>query len=554
MISVLPQSRHCLRRLVAAFLASGVTSLPALATDHEGSLVCEGRAANCPQLAAAPAEKPDEDRLPVELQELLAPPLNLLADAQDQPVVPAIPVVRPLTLADARALARANNPALQAVRLQIQAAEAKLRSSLALWYPTVDLDSNTGFPSWIRGRRQTRLPSPDPLLPGSSATLTADRDDTQAAISLIIRWNLIDPKRVPQIAADRDALEQAKMDDRIQRRELDLQTAEAYYSLQLADEELKVAEGSVKTSRSTLNSSRIRYEAGVVTRNNLLAAEAQLAADEASQALAEAEQATARRRLATVLNLPHHVTPVAKESHHPRGVWTATLEESLAAAVATREELQQFAVRISENRSRAQAALGDAEPRLYLFNVLNWSRVEGTNQYQTSSNSRERATTTRWNAIGLGVDWNLYDGGAAKASARRLRLQAEREAWLLVDARNTFRNEVEAAFHSLQARKTSLRSRKLQVRASRDALNITSLRYEAGVGIQQDVIDRQRELASAEKAYARSIAEYNRSLARLYRYTGLPALELCDQEKGAAVSADDPCAMGLPAPDDAQGQ
>lgn len=553
MISVLPQPRHCLRRLVAAFLASGVTSLPALAADHEASLVCEDPDVNCPQLAAAPAEKPDEERLPVELQDLLAPPLSPLADAHDQPVVPAVPVLRPLTLADARALARANNPALQAVRLRIQAAEAKLRSSLALWYPSADLDSNTGFPVWIRGRRQTRLLSPDPLLPGSSASLTADRDDTQATISLYIRWNLIDPKRVPRIAADRDALELAKMDDRIQRRELDLQIAEAYYSLQLADEELKVAEGSVKTSRSTLNNSRIRYEAGVVTRNNLLAAEAQLAADEASQALAEAEQATARRRLARILNLPHHVTPVAKESHRPRGVWTATLEESLAAAVATREELQQFAFRISENRSRAQAALGDTEPMLYLFNLLNWSRVEGTNQYQPS-NTREKVTAGWYNALGLGLDWRFYDGGEAKASARRLRLQAEREAWLLADARNTFRSEVEAEFYNLQAQKTSLRSRKLQVRASRDALRITSLRYEAGVGIQQDVIDRQRDFTGAGLAHARSVAEYNRSLARLYRYTGLPALEPCDQDKRAAVSADDPCVMGLPAPEGEQGQ
>ena len=102
--------------------------------------------------------------------------------------------------------------------------------------------------------------------------------------------------------------------------------------------------------------------------------------------------------------------------------------------------------------------------------------------------------------------------------------------------------------------KTSLRSRKLQVRASRDALRITSLRYEAGIGIQQDVIDRQRDFAGAGIAYVRSVAEYNRSLARLYRYTGLPALESCDQGKGAVASADDPCAMGLPASEGEQGQ
>ena len=530
---MLPQPFPCFRRLVAALVvASGLTPLAAPAEDCVAPLTCGsfGSVRTGQRPVVTSWEAADERSLPADLQDLLAPPHLPLPDTPEQLSAQEL---RPLTLAEARLLAQVNDPALQAARLQVESAEAQLRSSLALWYPTAKLSSSSGFPARVQGQQWTRRLSPDAATPES--TTTGDLDYYKATVALSIQWNLLHPQRVPRIAADRDALEQARMNHLIHRRELDLQTAEAYYSLQLADEAVKVAETSVETSRSTLHNSRLRYEAGVVTLNNVLEAQAQLAADEALQARAQAEQTTARRRLAAVLNLPHQVTPTAKDPNRPKGVWTATLEESLAAAFASREELQQFVSRISESNSRANAALATLDPRLYLFSIIDWQRRDGSNSYgdlTSRSHSFDNVTENRGYAVGLGFDWSLYDGGAAQAKARRWRLQAEREALLLADARNTFRSQVESTFYNLYAQQSSLQSRALQVKASREALRLTSLRYNAGISIQQDVIDRQRELTGAATAYARTIAEYNRGLARLHRYTGLQALRPCNGEMG----------------------
>jgi len=81
--------------------------------------------------------------------------------------------------------------------------------------------------------------------------------------ALTAQWDLINPQRVPQIAAARDQFEKAKNQYLIALRELRLQAAQAYFELQLSDDTVRIGQESVRASLVSLRDARARFQAGV---------------------------------------------------------------------------------------------------------------------------------------------------------------------------------------------------------------------------------------------------------------------------------------------------
>jgi len=87
-----------------------------------------------------------------------------------------------------------------------------------------------------------------------------------------------------------------------------------------------------------------------------------------------AGQARARRSLAALLDLPQDVTPTAANPSRVLGIWQPSLQESIIAAYAFREELDQFILDISINNSNANAALAAVQPVLSIFNRFQYEQ------------------------------------------------------------------------------------------------------------------------------------------------------------------------------------
>lgn len=443
--------------------------------------------------------------LPESLADLEAPPP--LAGAQ-LPDDMADQQLRPLSLEEAQQLAQVNHPALQAVALEVQSQEAQLAASLSAWKPQVTLRSATGLPAVTLEHQYNQKTS-------------YPRGELETNLNLEAAWLWKDSQREARIAAERHALDQVKLKAQFLRRDVRLQVAEAYVGVQRADAEVDLRLAAVEAAQGTLEISRARYEAGVAARLDVLQARAQLIRERAFLASAKAQQTITRRRLARVLNLPQGVVPTARDTNQQQGRWTATLEESLAAAFASREELQQFLVAIQEREERANEALATLQPTVSFFVLGSWNQASGNALSSASpldSQLRGRLSTT----LGVRFSVPLSDGGAAQATARRWRLAAQRQEHLLADTRNTFQQQVERAFHTVHVQESTLELRARQVTTQQQILDLTTARYEAGVGTQQDLIDQQNDLTRAAVDHAQAIVDYNLNLAQLHRYTGLP--------------------------------
>ena len=523
--------------LTAGVLAAAPA--PALSQDVSGSsesvLIDQTTLPNALELKG---ERPQADptvipaaatELSGELEDLVAPPSLALPDAPEQVRVQEL---RPLTLEEALQLAEVNSPRLKAVASQVDQAKSSLRAAISAWYPTVDLSAN-GLPSYFKSYTYR---NPD-FVPGATNPFTGERvegdpetygRELRADVNLQVSWDIIDPARVPQIAAARDTYERARDSYLIALRDLRLQAAEAYFQLQEADEGVRIGQASLRASLVSLRDARARFNAGVNTKLEVLEAETQLARDRNLLTDRLASQDLSRRNLARELDLPQNITPTAATPASPLGLWEPSLQESIIAAYNYREELDQLILDISIGNSQANASLAAVQPVLSFVNTTTSFRNEG--QSGLNSLSDIDMDDYRWgaqNTTALTARWRLFDGGRARAEYRRFKQASDESAYNFAFTRDGIRLEVEQSFINLRSAIQNIETTSSEVLSSRESLRLSQLRVQAGVSTQREVVDNQRDLTNAELRYAQAIREYNTSLAQLRRRTGLDALIAC---------------------------
>jgi OMF family outer membrane factor len=332
----------------------------------------------------------------------------------NKPEMVRIQQLRPLGLTEILNLAEVNNPNLKAIGSQVDQAKSNLRAQLAQWYPTLSLNSGA-LPSYSFGQSNQENPQTRTDQSGRIA-----RDGFDATLS--VQYALINPQRVPLVAAARDQYEKAKYQYVVSLRDLRLQAAQAYFDLQQADDQVRIGQESVRASLVSLRDSKARFQAGVATKLEVLEAETQLARDQQLLANGLAAQSIARRALAALLDLPFSVTPTAKDSARVMGVWNASLSESIVAAFSFREELDQAILDISIANSQANSALGAVQPFLSVFTNFGYNQFNGqTGNITGIESSGNQYETT----FGARLSWSIFDGGAAAASSRQAKQLAQ---------------------------------------------------------------------------------------------------------------------------------
>ena len=471
---------------------------------------------------------PAATTLPEDLDALKSPDSLALPDLPSQVTIREL---RPLTLSEVERLVEVNNPSLKAAASQVEQAKSGVLAAVSAWYPTVNLTAN-GLPQYLDGE-QYRNPDFAQTVRNPETGLSEPKPNTyttqwSANFSAQVRWNLIDPARVPQISAARDSFERASDAYLIALRELRLQSSTSYFQLQRQDEQVRIGQQSVRASLLSLRDARARYQAGVATKLEVLEAQTQLARDRLVLSDGLAGQARSRRSLAALLDLPQDVTPTAADPSRVLGIWQPSLQESIIAAYAFREELDQFILDISINNSNANAALAAVQPVLSIFNNFNTSKNQGqSNRLATDSIDMDDYSWNVSNAVGLNATWAVFDGGRARAQYRQNKQRAEQSKFNFASERDRIRTQVEDSFYNLRNASQDIHTTSIEVLSTAESLRLARLRFQAGVTTQREVVDTQRDLTSAEVRYANAITDYNTSIAQLRRRTGLDQVLAC---------------------------
>ena len=433
----------------------------------------------------APVEPiPDDAELDAVPDVLTSDPNPLSVPVlRDEVEIERDPVV---TLEEAIQLAYRNNQTLQASLLQLEQAEAAVDEARAALLPSVAVQSA--------------------LSNQQSNTV----DTTNLNTSLILDYDLLTGgRRKASIRAAELQREVSALAVEIQQEQLRLVTANLYYALQEADEQIRINQSFVNEAERNLRDSELRQEVGVGTRFDVLRAEVQLA--NAQQALVQSQfnEDIARRDIARLLNLPPkaglETTPVARAED-----WPLDLEESILLAFQNRAELEQQLNQADLSEQQRQIALSVIRPQVSLFANygLNLNIDSPGGDFGDLSDS---------SSVGLQLNWTLFNGGASRASARQQEIGAMIAEEQFSENLDQIRFDVEQAYFNIQANETNIATSNSAVVQAESALELANLRLQAGVGTQLDVLSAQTELTQAQVNNVTAILGYNRALVAIQR-------------------------------------
>jgi len=290
------------------------------------------------------------------------------------------------------------------------------------------------------------------------------------------------------------------------RQTIRLSIVTAYYSLQNADETIRIQRKAVENTERSLRDTRARERAGVGTRFDVLQSEVQLANARQNLLNAEASQLVARRELSRQLNYPPTIEITAADKIAPVIEWKLPLEESIVLAVRNRAELDISRLQREVARNQANTSLARLGPQVSVFTNLN-----------TASDFRNGIGIGTGYQIGATLNWNLYDFGRTAARVDQFKAdQATAESNFEQAARQA-RYDVEESYINQRSRLQQIETATLAVKNAEEALRLARLRLDAGVGTQLEVITAESDFTNADVNRVQAIIGYNQSRANLDR-------------------------------------
>jgi outer membrane protein TolC len=419
----------------------------------------------------------------------MLPLLSLLAALVAVPADAA----RPLTFDRAIELGRKQNLDLGAARARLDQSRTAVEASWAALVPTV-----TAQGRYTHNDREVAF-----RLPGAPAETVIQQGDALDGV-LAVQAPLVVPGAYPQLSAAKRSVEAARANTDAATATVLLAVAQAFYAAAGADELVTAREHAVEVTQRTLTDARTRFDAGRVTRVEVMRAEVALV--RAQQAVLEAAEVRdqAYRGLGTLIQLRgFKVAPPAE-----RPTPAVRLEELDALAASQRPELAALEATLGAAELRASAQRWRWAPTLSAFGQLRGSNTTGFSGDQHA-----------W-AVGLQLDWLLYDGGLRDAERHLAEAEGREAALRHAQQKSTISDEVRAAHRALDTRRAGLAAATRAFELSKQTLELFRVQYEAGSATQLDLLQAQDGLVGAEVALAQARFELSLADVTLRRAAG----------------------------------
>ncbi len=308
------------------------------------------------------------------------------------------------------------------------------------------------------------------------------------------------------------AQEQVRLSALEVQRQLDqlvLDITNDYFNAQQANVQQQIGAAAVTNAQISLRDAVAFERAGLGTLLDVLQAELNVANAQQNLNQAENLQVTSRRQLAQRLNLNQETDLTLADAVRVGPDWTLSLEETITLAFQNRVELEQRIAQRNialQNRRVALAAIKPQVGAFANFNVFDELTDSVSAQYGY--------------AVGLQVSLALFDGGNARASAGRQESLAAIASEQFASTRDEIRFQIERGYNTLVASKQNIGTARTALTSATEGLRLSRLRFQAGVGTQQEVTNAETDLTQAQGNLLTAILNYNRALAVLERSVG----------------------------------
>lgn len=396
-------------------------------------------------------------------------PVGLVAALALLTLAPPSASAESLEAAWVQALSR--DPVLAAAAEDVEAARAGERAARGARLPSIEA-----------GATYTRF-ADAPALDVTTANFAFrsprifDADDTIMAFAQLKLPLYTGGSLSSGLAAARQTSRAAGEDQRRTVADLKFDIARSYIGVLRARRASRTSESSVESLKAHVSDVSAMVDREMVATSDLLAARVALA--NASQQQLQASNgvqlayATYNRRLGQPLDrVPELEEVISVDS----ALANAPLAALIERARASRSELAGQAARASALGAQSRAEWGRQLPQLAL--------VGGYNHFETTILDRQDFST-----IGIGVTWNLFDGGQARNRAASLRRASRAAELRLDDLQSRIELEVRDAWLGLHAAESRIAVSRESVAQADENLRISRELYGAGLATNTQVLD-----------------------------------------------------------------
>lgn len=286
---------------------------------------------------------------------------------------------------------------------------------------------------------------------------------------------------------------------------------EGYYGL-LAYQELQgVYHEAVDNLQGHLDNVQAQYNVGTKAKVDVLSSDVSLANAKTTAITADNNVAIAESNLNNILGLPLETKLNLADHQLPFDTYNISLQEATDYAMKYRPEVLKAAIAVQQAEEAINIAGAADKPQV---------AITGTNGWSDKSFPGIDANTRNW-TVGAGVTYRFYDGGATKAKVNQAKqdLLVARETEQ--KTREAVQLEVKQAYLNIRSAAQKVEETQTVVDQARENYRIQNIRYQAGVGINLDVLDAQLSLNEAQVNHIQALYDYNVGIAKLEQVMGV---------------------------------
>ncbi|MDR3615021.1 MAG: TolC family protein [Candidatus Obscuribacterales bacterium] len=289
-----------------------------------------------------------------------------------------------------------------------------------------------------------------------------------------------------------------------------------YYNLVLNEALLEIRNRAVEISLEQVRMNSSQEHAGTATGLDVLQSQAQLASDQQNLVDQQSTRRQSAIQLSAVLNASFAQDLVSQEEtlRKKRVIpQIVPIDKLLLIAIDNRPELKQYEeLRLAAKRAIIVAS-APLQPNINLA---------GTYYGIGASHSGTQAI----GVLNFSIAWTLGALGTTDlANIQQARWQARQAA---VQAKQTFQDvfeQVRIAYDQSLAADKRIESASAQIIAADEELRIAKKRMSAGLGLNLDVLNAQRDRTQASINKAQAIVDFNIAQAQLLHDVGLISVE-----------------------------
>jgi outer membrane protein len=289
---------------------------------------------------------------------------------------------------------------------------------------------------------------------------------------------------------------------------LKLDVADAYVGILRARRALHAAESSVTSLSAHTGDVQQMVDRELVPKSDLLAARVALANAEQVRVRAANTVEIAQARYNRLLGEPLVRSPELDDRiPTDASLGAEPVEDLVKRALDTRSEVKGLAARVDSLAAQSKAESGRVRPQLAL--------TGGYTHFDNQILDRQD-----FSMVGIGVTWNLFDGGQARNRAAALNSVGRATNNRLEDLRSAIELQVRQAWLDVHEAQARLKASSEAVEQAQENLRITRELYGSGLGTNTQVLEADALQVAALNNHDNAVLDESLSLLQLERAVG----------------------------------